>query len=230
MKLTFGIELEFADIRSHYLRKHLPDGWEARGDNSIRNSDKSLSDFNNPMALGSEVKTQGGRSLEELMDELPAIYETVVSMGCEVNASTGLHVHVGFGDWNHDDLLRLVRYFGSSPSFGSYVGVSKLRKKWFCAPLDVAFVEDVAAHVTSGDIDGLRAKIARIPRQRAPHRERDVNVLSLLDHGTIEYRAFNQTLDPQLAINCLRYADEVTKAALAGLPLPRPTYPLPEAL
>lgn len=230
MNLTFGIELEFADVRSHFLRKHLPAGWEAQGDNSIRNSDGTLSDHSNPMSLGAEVKTVGGWALDSLIAEIPAIYELVAGMGGTVNASTGLHVHVAFGEWGAEDIMRLLRYFGSSPAFGPLVGISKLRQKWFCSPVNIQFVSEVASYLVAGDLDGLKQKIARVPRQRAPFRERDVNVLSLLDHGTIEYRAFSQTMNPDLAINCLKYSAEVTKAALAGAPLPHPTLTLPETL
>lgn len=228
MNLTLGIELEFADVRAQLLRKHLPEGWCSSGDNSIRNTDGTFSESKNPMSLGAEVRTEGGHTLESLIPGIHAVYELVSRMGGTVTANCGLHVHVGFGDWDADTMMQLVRYFGSSRPFGEIVKASKHRRKWFCAPVDHQFVADVAAR--KDDLPLLKSLIARVPMQRAPYRERDVNVLSLLDHGTIEYRAFNQTMSPELAINCLRYAHSVTVAALTGAPLPLPTSPLPEAL
>lgn len=228
MKLTFGIELEFVDIRTVFLRKHLPQGWECQGDNSLQNTDGSWSNQFNPMALGSEVKTQGGYELETLVAQIPSIYETVAGLGGTVNKTCGLHVHVGIEGSTPDLILPLMRYFASSPSFGKAVGASAKRRGRQCMRITAKEVQMVAE--TIHDLDNLAKISARAPFQHVHLRQLEVNVLSLLHHGTVEYRAFNQTMNPDLAINCIRYADEVTRAALAGDLFPLPTYPLPEAL
>lgn len=228
MKLTFGIELEFVDIRTVFLRKHLPEGWECQGDNSLQNTDGSWSNHFNPMALGSEVKTQGGYDLETLVAKIPTIYDIVSGMGAAVNKTCGLHVHVGIEGSTPDLILPLMRYFASSPSFGKAVGASAKRRGRQCMRITAKEVQQVAE--TIHDLDKLKEISARAPFQHVHLRQLEVNVLSLLHHGTVEYRAFNQTMNPDLAINCIRYADEVTRAALAGATFPTPSYPLPEAL
>lgn len=228
MNLTFGIELEFTEVRSIFLRKKLPAGWECRGDNSLRNMDSSWSDHNNPMSKGSEVKTIGGRPLDDLIAEIPGIYETVLATGGDVNKTCGLHIHVGFGDWSAKDILTLARYFAASPSFAKAVGCSAKRAGDQCMRVTPAVVKTISDNI--GDLDALKRMSTRVPRAHVPIRQLEVNVLSLLHHGTVEFRAFNQTLDPSLAINCLRYADEVMRAALSGDPFPTPSYPLPVAL
>lgn len=228
MNLTFGIELEFSEVRTQFLRKRLPAGWECRGDNSIRNFDNSWSDHDNPMAKGSEVKTIGGYDLDTLIAQVPEVYSVVSELGGEVNGTCGLHVHVGFGEWTPKQLMQLVRYFASSPSFAKTVGASASRISKQCRRVTPAVVKEIAENVH--DLDKLKQMSIRVPRVHVFIRQLEVNVLSLLHHGTVEYRAFNQTMSPELAINCLRYANEVTAAALAGEPFPTPSYALPVAL
>lgn len=228
MKLTFGIELEFVDIRTVFLRKRTPSGWECQGDNSLQNTDGSWSNHFNPMSLGSEIKTIGGYDRDELIAQIPGIYETVADMGGAVNKTCGLHVHVGIEGSSPDLILPLMRYFASSPSFGKTVGASAKRRGRQCMRVTAKEVQMVAE--TIHDLEALSKISARAPFQHVHLRQLEVNVLSLLHHGTVEYRAFNQTMNPDLAINCIRYADEVTLAALAGSSFPLPSYPLPEAL
>lgn len=228
--LTFGIELEFADIRTTFLRKHLPPGWECQGDNSIRNSDGSYSLFLNPSSLGTEVKTIGGFNLPDLIAQLPVIYGLVAERGGCVTKSCGLHVHVSFGSWTTDHLLSLATYFLEQPSFAEAVKCSKIRTKNQCSRVSEKMVRTIEKYKDEPELKTLKYLSAKIAHQYVEFRQVEVNVLSLLHHGTIEYRAFNQTMDVQCAINCARYADEVTRAALAGLPMPLPTYPLPRPL
>ena len=228
MNLTFGIELEFADLRTSVLRRALPSGWECQGDNSIQNTDGSWSDHLNPSAMGTEAKTIGGLALETLIEQLPVLYKLVADKGGSVNRTTGIHVHVAFGDWDADRLLSLFKYFVDQPSFAKAVGCSKRRFAKQCCRVSAKHMETVQANIS--DLPRLKQLSERVNLIHVPLRQLEVNVLSLLHHGTIEYRAFNQTMDVQRAINCARYADEVTRAALSGLPLPKPTYPLPEPL
>lgn len=227
MNFTYGIELEFCDVRTVFLRKLLPARWECQGDNSIRNTDGSWSQHLNPNSLGSEVKTIGGLSLEDIRSDLPEVYKAVTSKGGDVNDTTGLHVHVGY-NWKEQDILKLVSYFADNRSFGKLVGCSESRAKKQCCKITAKTVQSIARLYP--DMTALKAASSRVEGQHTVLRQLEINVLSLLHHGTVEFRAFNQTMNLELVMNCVEYAGEVLRAALEDRPIPTPTKPLPEAL
>jgi len=59
------------------------------------------------------------------------------------------------------------------------------------------------------------------------HRQREVNVLSLLKFGTIEYRMFASTLDDSQVLAAIHWCIALTDACMNDRDLPLPTGALP---
>jgi len=113
-ELTFGIEIETvapdSAVREHGLRigpykrgiqvPYLPAGWKAEQDGSINNGHGGHKcEIVSPVLKGAE----GIAQVIEVLKELEA-------KGHRVNASCGIHVHVGWKrDWSSDALARLVK-------------------------------------------------------------------------------------------------------------------------
>jgi hypothetical protein len=111
--LTFGIELETIApdrlVREEGLRigpyrrgvqvPYLPEGWKAEADGSIDNGHGGHKcEIVSPVLRGPEGLAQ-----------VAAAVRTLEAKGHRVNASTGVHIHVGWNrDWDSAALARLV--------------------------------------------------------------------------------------------------------------------------
>lgn len=62
------------------------------------------------------------------------------------------------------------------------------------------------------------------------HRQREVNVLSLLKFGTIEYRMFASTLEESQVLAAIHWCIALTDACMNDRELPPPMGPLPPSI
>ena len=107
--ITFGVEIETTiprgtlNVGPHGRGYDIPQlaGWKADNDPSIRTTratrDHVPCEFVSPVFKGSE-------GLKQLLTDLA----TIRGLGAKVNASCGLHIHVGFDKDNAEVLTRLV--------------------------------------------------------------------------------------------------------------------------
>ena len=112
-EMTFGIEIETvapdAAVQNDGLRigpyrrgiqvPYLPEGWKAEADGSIDNSNGGhRCEIVSPVLRGAEGLAQ-----------VAEVVKTLEAKGHRVNASTGVHVHVGWKrEWDSAALARLV--------------------------------------------------------------------------------------------------------------------------
>ena len=221
---TIGVELEYADVQPKRLQPLLPEGWETLGDSSICNSDHSWSEYGRMNVWGAEVRTTKGHPLAWYKDgSLAFILRSVRDLGGTANASCGLHIHIGTFESGRENLVKVADYFFRNP-VAKLAGTSAKRMKKQCAPIDRKLLNDFSTM----DLDTLAGLGVVFPDgQHNFHRQREVNALSLLKFGTIEYRMFASTLDERHILAAIEWCLELTEACMHDLPLPLPTGALP---
>ncbi|GAB4334321.1 MAG: hypothetical protein Kow0089_03460 [Desulfobulbaceae bacterium] len=224
---TIGIELEFANVRPIDLQPHLPPGWETIGDSSIRNTDGTWSRYGKMDVSGAEVRTILPHPLSWYSEErLSLVLSAVGEQDGKPNRYCGLHVHVGTFSRDRDMMLRVAGYFRRN-SIAELAGTIPRRIRKQCAPID----RNLLAALARRDLEDLRLLCdARADGRNNPFREREVNGLSLLKYGTIEFRVFASTLHAREIIAAIRWSLELTDACLQDGPLPVPEGPLPQPI
>lgn len=202
--MTFGIEFETvipsgAQQVGTYRNGSIVEGhrgWRAKSDCSIRPDEPGFSgcEFVSPILKGAA----GLRSVVRMLEHLRSI-------GAKVNASTGLHVHVGFDGSNRKALDRLISLVANFEG-GIYAatGTKRRRESRYTQPISVA--GSLANH-----------------HQAVRHdRFRILNV-SNLENGhkpTVEFRAFEGTLDTSRVLGYIRLCLGLVERALTCQRLP----------
>ncbi len=199
-QLTFGIEIEttipahafpVGSYRTGAAVPGLPAGWVAKYDCSIRaNRGRRGAEIVSPVARGAD----GLRQVQQVCRVLKERY------GARVNASTGLHVHVGFPreDRALQKLVTLTANFEKA-IYASTGTKNRERGRWS---------RSVQRH---GSVD--RAM------QEAPRdRYQVLNLTNLLGRGhgmpTVEFRAFAGTLNASKIIGYVRLCLGLCERAL----------------
>lgn len=195
--LTFGIELE-TTIPAGAVRvggyhsgnpvPGLPSGWEAKYDASIQATPgRSGCEFVSPVLKGAE----GVRQVIEVIAQLN-------EMGAKVNASTGLHVHVG---WVGDSaaLARLVTLVANfEKAIFAATGTKNRERGHWCGSL--------RRH-------GDRNRAAEASR-RVRYHVLNLNNLATGRRQTVEFRAFSGTLNITKVLGYVRMCLGLVERAL----------------
>jgi len=184
-EFTFGVEIETLAPRSleteglrvggyHYGAQvpYLPTGWTAQGDSSIHGNGSSelACEIVSPVLCG-----------EEGLREVARVVETLREKGHRVNASCGVHVHVGWDPTRpSDQLARLVRMTSYlEKALYAITGTTKRERGHWCG--------SIRRH---GDTQHAT--------QQAESNRYHVLNLRNLAHGrkhTVEFRCFSGSLD-----------------------------------
>lgn len=205
-ELTFGIEIEatipagLIDVGPHGSGRpiaQLP-GWKADRDPSIAaGPGRQACEFVSPVYRGSE-------GLAQLVADIRAIK----AMGAEVNASCGLHVHVGFDRSNRVALERLTTLVSNFETavYASTGTKNRERGRW---------CESIRRHGAA----------ATALQQSQWNRYHVVNLGS--EHPTVEFRPFAASLNPQKIVGyvcmCLAMVERATAAKRSTDWTPKPT-------
>ncbi len=220
---TVGIELEYGDIRPCFLAKHLPDGWETLGDSSIKNSDGTWSLAGSMSHLGAEVRTLSGHPLDWYDGVLDAVLQPIANLGGVPNRTCGLHVHVGTFPAERELLIQIARYFQKNP-VAKLAKATSLRRGRALRPIDDILIH----HLETQPLETLEGMASwHVDGRHNVYREREVNVLSVVKRGTLEYRMFASTLKREEILASIQWCLELTEACLSGGNLPQPKGPLP---
>lgn len=175
-KLTFGIELEFscydssvwADFRDILTDLRLGSRWELTTDGSVNE-------------YGSELRTKGGNSIQQILKDFKKIDERIKElrkMGkIWTDESGGFHIHLGIENWTVAQLNRFVKIFQMTQN-DWYDFVTPYRRtgragREFCAPIRTT---NLWSELESGD------------------RYKALNCVAIKKHTTIELRLFESTL------------------------------------
>ena len=189
--LTFGIEIEthvpYGAVRVGGYRQgsrddRLPRGWQVKYDCSISApARRQGAEFVSPVL-------RGAAGIKSVIDAVQAIND----MGGKVNASCGLHVHVGFDRNDTDTLRRLINLVANFEG-GIYAATgtpNRMHGTWCRSTNEQADADRVIERGRSGD------------------RYRLLNLTNLMGAGhgspTVEFRAFSGSLNITKIIGYIR--------------------------
>lgn len=208
--LTFGVEFEttlpattdvcVGSYRDGMQARHLPEGWLAKSDCSINASAGRIGcEFVSPVLKG-----------EAGLAQVLQVLETLKALGAQVNASCGMHVHVGWAgsDEQLDKLVSLVAC--NETAIYASTGTTTRERGHYCR--------------------GLRchSNAANAKRNSQYDRYHMLN-LSNLHSGrkrTVEFRAFGGTLNATKAVGyitlCLALVEQSHKSTRTAPFVPKP--------
>ena len=210
---TFGIELEMRHISrsdaaavlaahfgtrvSHtgggYDTREIPDGtgrvWKVVKDASIADDWDHQTEVVSPIGHWEDIET-----VQALVRELKAA-------GAEAHASCGIHVHVGLGEHTPKTLRNLVNIVNAKEDLLTMaLEIRPERRRQWCRPVDPDFLRRLNAKKPK-TMEAL-AQLWYNDRDWRYHahehydssRYHLLNLHSVFQKGTIEFRAFNSTL------------------------------------
>lgn len=187
-EMTFGIEIEtcipagaimVGTYTTGVPAQGLPEGWVAKYDGSIRPF---------PGHVGCEFVSPVLRGPEGLRSVIAAV-AAIRAMGGRVNASTGLHIHVGFDRSNAAALTRLVTLTSNfEKAIYASTGTKTRENGTYCRP--VSHLGDAQTTMSNGRCDRYRV----------------LNLRNLLTGGkpTVEFRAFAGSLNTDKIVGYIR--------------------------
>lgn len=178
---TFGVELELAaPVADRDVQRRLPSGWRVVHDGSVH-ADRGLY----PMEVVSPILQgqPGIAAMKEVMDLLKA-------MGCKVNSSCGMHVHVGVRGMQPSKVRKIaIAFLNSERHFDALVPPQRRSNRYAQSNLGVFRGENerlmnatsisTLANVMNGGSSSARYNSFRYYK---------LNFQSFVQHGTIEFR------------------------------------------
>lgn len=208
-EITFGVEIECTVVadrdrgiqvggyHSGVSVPGLPEGWTAQYDSSIRASrGRKAVEIVSPIMKGAD----GLRQIQQVCKFLTERH------GARVNASTGLHVHVGFPNDDAEALKRLVTLTANfEKAIFASTGTKSRERGHFCGSVQRHGNVDVAAD-RAGNYRYHLLNLTNLRRGR---------------FGAVEFRAFAGTLNPEKIIGyvrlCVGIVERAQKAKRATL-------------
>ena len=144
-------------------------------------------------------------------DQITKVCNVLEAKGCKVNKKCGLHVHVGASDWQLPAFKNLIKLYSSAEkAIDSFVAPSRRESNnTYCKALRVnrSYLDSAT---TMDSIAVAIGQTAGASRARHPGRYCKVNVQSFWQHGTVEFRHHQGTVDGQKTVYwvklCLRMA------------------------
>jgi len=210
---TFGIEIEMNRItRAHaaqvladhfgtqvrytggtYDTRLVPDAqgrdWKIVSDNSIEGPPEERTEFVSPICRWEDIET-----VQELVRKLRAA-------GARAHTSCGVHVHIGRGQHTPRTLRNLVNLVNAKEDLLTQaLGISESRRARWCLPVDQDFLARLNRRKPTTD-----AAFAQLwyntedwryhaSQHYDTSRYHLLNLHSVFQKGTIEFRAFQSTL------------------------------------
>lgn len=238
MNITFGAELEFADVK---YGQPLPEGnlWN-RQDHSIVNSNGIA---NCPTGTfygyGGEINTKPTDSVGSQRTVFEEILECLDPKPV-VNYRCNLHIHVGIPGLSKDlsKLKQLLRYIdtwqekifyeielipkptrGQYPIEAEYKGAMKRYRRRKQSHQSVLSAAQVAKMLNASSLEEFYLAHFVTDKNGTPqkhlHQRCGINLRSLWENNeTIEFRHFPGTLSPEEFSHCVEWCREFTTAAL----------------
>ena len=230
---TFGIEVEMNGITraraaqvladhfgtqvrhtgGSYDTRLVPDGqgrdWKIVSDASIDGPAEERSEFVSPICRWEDIET-----VQEIVRKFRAA-------GAKAHPSCGIHVHVGRGQHTPRTLRNLVNLVNAKEDLLTQaLGISPERRARWCRPINPDFLArlnrakpttDAAFAQLWYDDENWRGHAAQ---HYDPSRYHLLNLHSVFQKGTIEFRAFNSTLHAGEIKSCIQLALAISYQAL----------------
>ena len=191
---TFGMEIEMCNVDR--TRVSLPPGYTWSSDEQIFNTDGQVS-----RQYGGEVNTPPLRLCEESFDEIRHIYAEMVRCGGKLKWSIDTHVHIYAGDLTLEELKRVFYFtYFLTPYINQHDNWGDWNDKVFnCQPaITESYYERVKACETIQELQNTLSNQSRKGYIRFL-----INIAAYFKTKTVEFRCYNATQSPELAINCI---------------------------
>lgn len=222
--LTFGVELEFKfprglslgsiaqeiteagvqcndEIYNHSNRGY----WKAVTDASVDTNGTSGGEIVSPILQG-----------EEGFRQLRIVCNTLTRLRCKVNKRCGFHVHVGARGMSVDFFKNLVSMYAAAENqIDSFMAPSRrASNNSYCGPVRVnpmllSAAQNVDQVVSACYQSGSGSNA------RGANRYRKLNLMSFWQHGTVEFRQHQGTVESVKAENWVRFCLRMCLAAAA---------------
>jgi len=190
----FGVEIEFtrANVNRDALARAITDAGVPCAAEGYNHANRSYWKIVTDASCGLEMVSpilQG----ESGFQDLKTVLDTMAEMGCTVNRSTGVHVHLEAADLTALDVKNIVtRYADNETEIDSWFPRSRrASNNQYCRPvsqcIDVSFRNFDEHNMDSHDA------VAAVRAMR--HRFCKVNLASLSRYNTIEFRQHAGTTD-----------------------------------
>ncbi len=210
---TFGIEVEMNSITREHAAQVLADhfgtrvqyiggtydtrlapdtqgrDWKIVSDNSIEGPQAERTEMVSPICRWEDIET-----VQELVRKLRAA-------GAKAHTSCGVHVHIGRGQHTPRTLRNLVNLVNAKEDLLTQaLGISPERRARWCLPVEPDFLERLnrAKPTTDAAFAQLWYNTAEWRNHACQHYDMSryhlLNLHSVFQKGTIEFRAFNASL------------------------------------
>lgn len=208
---TFGVELEvLAPMDMRALQGHLPYGWRVVRDGSLRETGNLY-----PMEAVSPILQgeAGITSLKEVMDKMK-------QLGCRINSSCGMHVHVGVRGMAPARVRKIaIAFLNAERHFDSLVPPSRRNNRYAQSNVARFSSTDRARLIGATSISTLANVIngGSSHEHYNQYRYYKLNFQSFVHHGTIEFRQHAGTVESDKAVGWVRLLTGFCARAAAGV-------------
>jgi hypothetical protein len=222
--LTFGVELEIIlplGMTHSELSRHI----NTAGVESMHEqynhaqrphwkvvTDGSIGDY----TRGAEVVSPVLRG-EDGFRQLKTVCTVLTRVGCKVNKKCGLHVHVGIVGFAVRSVKNLVSlYHSAEPTIDSFMAPSRRGSaNTYCAPLRVNSLQMDQA-VTMDMVATAMGQRPGREQVRGSGRYKKLNLQSFWQHGTVEFRHHQGTVEADKALYWTKLCLRMCLAAQEG--------------
>ena len=235
---TYGVEIEFhSSMRANEIALAINDGFLTDGINNTCHGERYNHNATRNWKIVYDGSVMRGWELvspplsgQEGFEEIRSAVKTLVELGCSVSTQTGLHVHHDGQNLSGKAIGQVFGIYASyqtlidymvSPSRRSTVGYAK-RLNW--------------GRITKNGTekfskDDRKEAITKIRREhgcrhdnscRCGARYHAVNILSILQHGTIEFRQHQGSLNATRIINWILLTQSIIEASRERRSIPKP--------
>lgn len=213
--LTFGVEIEFIAppgvTRHSAARRIAADtglecydaGYTHRGTTSW----KIVSDASLGATEGSGHELVSPVLTLDTIDQIDRVCGVLASIGCSVNPSCGLHVHIGAGGLSIPTLKRLAALYAESEEvIDSLLPPSRRgSRNGYCRSIKDSL--SVAQLARATDVREIAAAVSN------GERKFKLNYLSYYKYGTVEFRHHSSTIDPVKIKNWVYFCMKMVEAS-----------------
>ena len=221
--LTFGVEIECLPSSSNSMRS-VAQAITAAGvtcnvetyNHGRRNHWKIVTDMS--VTGGFEVVSPALRG-EDGFAQLRKVCDTLTSLRCRVNKSCGFHVHVGAADQPIDFFKNLVKLYASAEdAIDSFMAPSRRgSNNVFCNPLKTRVrTEALSSASNVHEVAEAIRQDSGVAQARSQRRYCKLNLQSFWQHGTVEFRQHQGTVEAIKAENWTRLCLRMCLTARAG--------------
>ena len=222
---TFGVELEFV-MPSGMTRHRIAElcmavGVRCEAESYNHNTGphwKVVTDasVDSTYTFGAEIVSPPLRGTDGFL-QLTKVCDVLKGVGCKVTKKCGLHVHVGARDWALNSFKYLViLYANAEASIDSFMAPSRRgSENHFCQPMRINHRNLERAN----NIDQIAIACGQNPGRssvRGSGRYKKLNLQSFWQHGTVEFRHHQGTIEADKALNWTKLCLRMCAAAKNG--------------